>query len=52
MLEYFMELILEILIPLCELMGIFIVAVSAVGAFAGYLKGLITRTLNSCGNET
>lgn len=44
MLEYFMELVLEILIPLCELMGIFIVAVSAVGAFGGYLKGLITRT--------
>lgn len=44
MLDNFMELVLEILIPLCELMGIFIVAVSAIGAFAGYLRGLITRS--------
>ena len=44
LLEHFVELVLEVLIPLCELMGIFIVAVSAVGAFAGYLKGLVTRT--------
>ena len=44
MLEHFVELVLEVLIPLCELMGIFVVAVSAVGAFAGYLKGLVTRT--------
>lgn len=43
MLENIMELVLEILIPLCELMGIFIVAVSAIGAFAGYLRSLITR---------
>ena len=44
MLENLMELVLEILIPLCELMGIFIVAVSAIVAFAGYLRGLITRS--------
>lgn len=44
LLEHFVELVLEVLIPLCELMGIFVVAVSAVGAFAGYLKGLVTRT--------
>lgn len=44
MLEHFIELVLGILIPLCELMGSFIVAVSAVVAFAGYLKGLITRS--------
>lgn len=42
MLEHFIELVLGSLIPLCELMGIFIVAVSAVRAFAGYLKGLLT----------
>lgn len=44
MLEHLMELILEVLIPLCELMGIFIVAVSAVAAFARYLRGLFTRS--------
>ena len=43
MLEHLMELILEVLIPLCELMGIFIVAVSAIAAFARYLRGLFTR---------
>ena len=37
MLEHFIELVLGILIPLCELMGSFIVAVSAVVAFVGYL---------------
>lgn len=44
MLENIMELVLEILIPLCELMGIFIVAVSAIVAFARYLRGLFTRS--------
>ena len=43
MLEHFIELILENLIPICEFMGIFIVAVSAVLAFGGYLKGLFTK---------
>ena len=46
MLEHFMELVLEILIPLCELMGIFIVAVSAMSAFASYLYGLFTKSSN------
>lgn len=44
MLENIMELVLEILIPLCELMGIFVVAVSAIAAFARYLRGLVTRS--------
>ena len=44
MLENIMELVLEILIPLCELMEIFIVAVSAIVAFARYLRGLFTRS--------
>ena len=43
MLENLMEFVLEILIPICELMGIFIVAVSAMGAFGKYLYSLITR---------
>ena len=41
MLEHFVELFLEILIPICELMGITIVAVSAFTAFWQYAKGLI-----------
>ncbi len=44
MLEYIVELFLEILIPVCELMGITIVAVSAVTCFWQYAKGLIKRT--------
>ena len=43
MLETIVEITLSALIPLCELMGIFIVAVSAVAAFGRYLKGLVTR---------
>ena len=42
--EHFVELILETLIPLCELMGIFVVAVSAVTALFRYLQELLTRT--------
>ena len=42
--EHLIESALEILIPLCELMGISIVAVSALGAFKGYLKGLFTQS--------
>ena len=46
-LEQFMELFLELLIPLCEIMGITIVAISAIGAFWSYLRSLIThRDLN------
>ena len=43
MLEHFVEVFLEILIPICELMGISIVAVSAGSAFRQYLKSLIRR---------
>ena len=42
--EHLIEFVLGILIPLCELMGIFIVAVSAIAAFARYLRGLFTRS--------
>ena len=44
MLEHFVEIFLEGLIPLCELMGITIVAVSALSAFWGYLVSLVKRT--------
>ena len=44
MLDHVVEFILEYLIPVCELMGITIVAVSAVGGFWRYIKGLITKT--------
>ena len=44
MLEALVELLLTLLIPLCELMGISVVAVSALGAFGKYLRGLATRT--------
>ena len=44
MLEHLVTGSLEVLIPLCELMGISIVAVSAVGAFGQYLYTLVTRT--------
>lgn len=43
MLEHVIELTLEYLIPICELMGIIIVAVSTFSAFCKYAKGLITR---------
>ena len=43
MLEHFVEQFLEILIPLCELMGISIVAVSACTAFWQYAKSLVFR---------
>lgn len=43
MLEHFVELFLEILIPVCELMGISIVAISACSAFWQYAKSLILR---------
>ena len=42
MLEHFVELFLELLIPVCELMGISIVAISALGAFWQYLRSLFT----------
>ena len=43
MLEGIVERVLPMVISVCELMGIFIVAVSALGAFGRYLKGLFTR---------
>lgn len=43
MLEGLVEWSLGMLIPLCELMGISIVAVSALGAFGHYLGSLVTR---------
>ena len=44
MLEHFVELFLGILIPVCELMGITIVAISACTSFWQYAKSLIMRT--------
>ena len=44
MLEHFVEVFLEFLIPVCELMGIAVITVSAVGAFWRYLHSLIRRT--------
>ena len=41
--EHLVELVLEFLIPVCELMGIFIIAISALGAFGRYLYSLFTR---------
>lgn len=43
MLDRIVEFILEYLIPICELMGIFIVAVSTFAAFWKYGKGLVTH---------
>ena len=43
MLEHFVTSFVEILIPVCELMGISIVAVSAVTAFWRYARSLILR---------
>jgi len=43
MLEHLVELFLEILIPICELMGILIVAVSTFASFWKYARGLITH---------
>jgi len=43
MLEHIVELSLEYLIPICELMGIFIVAVSTLASFWKYAKSLITH---------
>jgi len=43
MLEHLVELCLEILIPMCELMGISIVAISAISSFVRYFRSLITH---------
>lgn len=42
MLEHSVELVLEALIPLCELMGISVIAVSAARAFFQYIRSLLT----------
>ena len=42
MLTHIVELILEYMIPVCELMGIFIVGVSIVAAFGTYIHNLFT----------
>ena len=42
-LEKLVELILEYMIPLCELIGIFVVSVSVIKAFCSYLHSLATR---------
>ncbi len=44
MLEYVVEAVLEVLIPLCEMMGILVIAVSTLSAFGRYFRGLLTRT--------
>lgn len=42
-LENLIVTILPVIISLCELIGIFVVTVTATTAFAGYLKSLITH---------
>lgn len=44
MLENLVHIVLEILIPLCELIGIVVVAISACTAFVKYVYSLITRS--------
>lgn len=44
LLEHIIEVILPPIISICELIGIFVVAVTAVQSFCKYLKGLFTRT--------
>ena len=44
MLENFISIILPPIIAICELIGIFVVTVTAVQSFYKYLKGLVTRT--------
>ncbi len=42
MLEHLVEAALEFLIPLCEMMGILVIAVSTCTAFWQYFRGLLT----------
>lgn len=44
MLEHVIAVILPPIISVCELIGIFVVTVSAVQAFIQYLKSLFTKT--------
>lgn len=47
MLHHVIELVLPVIISICELIGIFVVVVSTVRAFYSYLKGLVThRSMN------
>ena len=43
MLENLIQSVLSVLIPLCELIGITVVAISAIGAFIKYLVWLFTH---------
>ena len=42
MLEHVVSAVLEILIPVCEIIGIFVVAISALSAFGRYLRRLVS----------
>lgn len=42
-LEHLIEEFLELLIPICELMGISVVAITAVSGFIIYIRSLITK---------
>ena len=44
MLENVINIVLPPIIALCELIGIFVVTVTAVQSFYKYLKGLVTKT--------
>ena len=44
MLEHLVEVVLEVLIHLCEMMGILVIAVSTLSAFWQYFRGLLTST--------
>lgn len=44
--ERVVSLILEIFIPLCELMGITVVAVSTLSAFRRYVRSLVTGNMD------
>lgn len=41
-LDRLVELILEYMIPLCELIGIFVVSVTVIKALFSYVRGLVT----------
>lgn len=44
--EHAISPILEILIPICELMGITVVAISTLSAFGRYIRMLVTREVS------
>lgn len=46
MAEQMVGTMLQILIPLCELMGITVVAVSTLSAFGRYVRTLVTREVS------